>query len=56
MYGLSFDFPESKSFFRWPTFTGDKIVDGMIFTLYDGDQGQILDYKKQSNLKIKVER
>ena len=56
VYGLSFDFPESKSFFRWPTFTGDKIVDGMIFTLYDGDQGQILGYKKQSNLKIKVER
>lgn len=48
VYGLSFDFPESKSSFRWPTFTGDKRVDGMIFTLYDGDQGQILGYTKQT--------
>ena len=29
------------------TFTGKKTPDGMIFTLYDGDQGQILGFQKQ---------
>jgi hypothetical protein len=48
VYGLSFSLPDSKGFLRWPTFTGDKTVDGMIFTLYDGDQGQILGYTKQT--------
>lgn len=46
VYGLSLDLPESRLDFRWPTFTGEQAVDGLIFTLYDGDQGQILGYKK----------
>ena len=29
-----------------PTFTGKETIDGMIFTFYDGDQGQILGFKK----------
>ena len=52
VYGLSFSLPDSKGFLRWPTFTGDKTVDGMIFTLYDGDQGQILGYTKQTGEQV----
>ncbi len=48
VYGIAFDFPESKNFEHSPTLTGDKSVDGMIFTLYDGDQGQILGFIKQT--------
>jgi hypothetical protein len=47
VYGISFDFPEGKNFEHSPTLTGDKSVDGMIFTLYDGDQGQILGFIRQ---------
>lgn len=28
------------------TFTGEETIDGMIFTFYDGDQGQILGFRK----------
>lgn len=48
VYGISFDFAKGKNFEQWPTLTGDKTVDGMIFTLYDGDQGQILGFIKQT--------
>jgi len=48
VYGISFDFAKDKNFEHSPTLTGDKSVDGMIFTLYDGDQGQILGFIKQT--------
>ncbi|MCB1095381.1 MAG: hypothetical protein KDN22_07345 [Verrucomicrobiae bacterium] len=46
VYGLRLIFPDGRLLFDSPSLTGDKTVDGLIFTLYDGDQGQILGYKK----------
>lgn len=39
-------FTESSVVIDSPTFTGEETIDGMIFTFYDGDQGQILGFKK----------
>jgi len=39
-------FTESGAELDSPTFTGDETIDGMIFTFYDGDQGQILGFEK----------
>jgi hypothetical protein len=48
VYGIDFTLSDSRKLFDWPTFSGKDSVDGMIFTLYDGDQGQILGFKKRS--------
>jgi len=48
VYGIQFTFADSRKLFDWPTFTGKDSVNGMIFTLYDGDQGQILGFKKRN--------
>jgi hypothetical protein len=47
VYGISLELPKKLGFLSFPNLTGDETVDGMIFTLYDGDQGQVLGYKKQ---------
>jgi len=47
VYGIFMELPEEIGCMRWSNLTGAKNVDGMIFTLYDGDQGQILGYKKK---------
>jgi hypothetical protein len=46
VYGITFSHEPMKAQ-RWATFTGGKEVTGMIFTFYDGDQGQILGFTKQ---------
>jgi hypothetical protein len=48
VYGIDFMLSDSKKLFDWPTFTGKEAVDGLILTLYDGDQGQILGFKKRT--------
>lgn len=39
VYGIDFTLSDSRKLYDLPTFTGKGFVDGMIFTLYDGDQG-----------------
>ena len=46
VYGVLFTLPDGGVLFDSPTLTGNTTVDGLIFTLYDGDQGQILGYQK----------
>jgi hypothetical protein len=46
VYGITFSHEPMKAQ-RWATFTGEREVTGMIFTFYDGDQGQILGFTKQ---------
>jgi len=48
VYGLRLILSDGRVLFDSPSLTGDKKVDGLIFTLYDGDQGQILGYKKEN--------
>ena len=48
IYGLLLILPDGRSSFDSPSLTGNEKVVGMIFTLYDGDQGQILGYKKSN--------
>ena len=47
IYGIHFTFPDGRALFDNPTFTGSPRVDGMIFTLGDPDQGEILGFRKQ---------
>ena len=46
VYGILLTLTDGRSLFDSPSLTGKNSVDGMIFTLYDGDQGQILGYTK----------
>lgn len=48
VYGIKFSFTDSRELFDQPTLTGRDSVDGMIFTLGDGDEGQILGFKKRN--------
>lgn len=45
-YGLRLTLSDGRSLLDPPTLTGETEVDGLIFTFYDGDQGQILGYQK----------
>ncbi len=47
VYGISIAPTDMTQPVDSATFTGKKTPDGMIFTLYDGDQGQILGFQKQ---------
>lgn len=46
VYGIHFTFADDRTLFEFPTFTGTPRVDGMIFTLSDPDQGEILGFRK----------
>lgn len=48
VYGLRLVLPDGTVLFDSPSLTGDEMVDGLIFTLYDGDQGQVLGFKKKN--------
>lgn len=48
VYGVRFELPGGETLFDSPTFTGEDSVDGFVFTLYDGDQGQALIFRKES--------
>lgn len=46
VYGIRFTLLDGRELFDQPSLTGDGDADGMIFTLEDGDWGQILGYSK----------
>lgn len=47
VFGVRFTFADGRDLFDTPTFTGSPGVDGMIFTLGDPDQGEILGFRKK---------
>ena len=47
VYGIQFTFDDGRTLFAPPTFTGSPRVDGMVFTIFDPDMGEILGFRKR---------